>query len=460
MVSDRGRADRTAGWKKSLQRPRRRASGLLAALALAGLLAQNTALAEPSLADKETARTLMKEGDDKFAAKDFAGALKAYQAAHAIMNVPTTGLPLAKAQIERGLLVEARDTLLQVSRHPKEAGEKPAFAQARDEAAQLAQKIADRIPSVQINVEGPSAGVQIDVTVDGVAVPPATLGTPRKVNPGQHTISASASGFQTATKNVTLKEGDNEKVSFQLKAGPSGAQTAAIVGGGRIHIESPSEPGNVFVDGKAVGATPLDVPVTAGAHKVEIEYPGGSRERQNVDVTGGATVNLKFSPSLLDSVARHRKGVHIGFSVAPSMLLFFEGGPQGAPLYGGSASFIMNIGITPTFDFRTGVTASFLYRGQDGQMQISAVVPAMLRVNYSSWFYSAAGLSGGFVTYVNVGENPGDSTAASIGPEWIPISMIAGEKRQYELSVAQGIRFGNAPTEYHQSLVFTYLMLD
>jgi hypothetical protein len=60
----------------------------------------------------------MKEGDGKFAAKDYAGALKAYEAAHAIMQVPSTGLPLAKAQLERGLLVEARDTLLQITRHP------------------------------------------------------------------------------------------------------------------------------------------------------------------------------------------------------------------------------------------------------------------------------------------------------------------------------------------------------
>lgn len=455
MVSEREHVDPAIRARGVLRRREPRSRALLAALAIAALLVGNAASAEPSVADKETARTLMKEGDEKFAAKDYAGALKAYQAAHAIMNVPTTGLPLAKAQVERGLLVEARDTLLQVSRHPRESKENPAFAQARDEAASLAQKVAARIPSVQINIEGPGAGVKIEVTVDGVSIPPATLGTPRKVNPGQHTILASASGFQTVTRDVTLKEGEEEKVTLQLKPGAAGAAGAAIAGGGRIHIESPSEPGNVFIDGKAVGATPLDVPASAGAHKVEIQYPGGSRDKQDIEVSGGATVDLKFSPSLLDSVARHRKGIHFGFAAAPSMLLYLEGGPQGAPLYGGSASFVMNIGITPTFDFRTGVTAGFLYRGQDSAKQIYAVVPAMLRVNYSAWFYSAAGLSAGFVT--TLGE---DQTGASIGPEWSALSMVAGEKRQYEISFAQGVRFGNVPTEYHQSLVFTYLLLD
>jgi hypothetical protein len=38
--------------------------------------------------------------------------------------------------------------------------------------------------------------------------------------------------------------------------------------------------------------------------------------------------------------------------------------------------------------------------------------------------------------------------------------MCAGEKRQYELAFTQGLRFGDVRQEYHQALVFTYLLLD
>lgn len=423
------------------------------------LLAAPSALAQPSSADKETARNLMKEGDAKFAARDYAGALKAYEAAHAIMQVPSTGLPLARAQLERGLLVEARDTLLQVTRHPKDPSEPAAFAKAREEAAELAQKIAPRIPSLTITVEGAPSDASVEVTVDGAPVPPAALSAPRKVNPGSHTITAWASGFKAAQASVSVKEGDSQKVTLKLVPGQDSSPPpakAASQGAGKIKIESPAEPGNVFVDGKAVGATPLEIPIEAGSHEVEIEYPGGTHEEKRVSVGAGQTAKVQFQPSAMDSVARHRKGVNFGFSIAPSMALHLD---YGSPLYGGTGSFLMNIGITPAFDFRTGVSATVLqrFREDDSPTQISVVVPAMLRVNWSPWFSSSAGLSAGFA--VDIPADP-PRYGFSIGPEWSLLSMCAGEKRQFELAFAQGLRFGDVLYDYHQSIVFTYLFLD
>lgn len=429
---------------------------------LAGLFATLSAspgaFAQPSSADKETARNLMKEGDAKFSSKDFAGALKAYEAAHAIMQVPSTGLPLAKAQLERGLLVEARDTLLQVTRHPKEANEPAAYAKAREEATELSQKIAPKIPSVTIAVEGAPSGTAVEVMVDGAVVPPVALSAPRKVNPGSHVITAAASGFKTATSNVTLKEGDTQKVTLKLVPGEAGAPAAAAPkGAGKLKIESPTEAGNVFVDGKAVGATPLEIPIEAGPHEIEIEYPGGTQLERRVTVADGQTAREVFQPSPMDAVARHRKGVSFGFAAGPWMAARLDGG---SPLYGGTANFVFNIGITPTFDFRTGVAATVLHRFTEGgaTTQISAVVPAALRINWSPWFSLSAGLSAGFATDLT----PDEETlyGFSIGPEWSLLTICAGEKREYELAFTQGLRFGDVRQEYHQALVFTYLLLD
>jgi hypothetical protein len=430
-------------------------------LVMATLLAPSVALAEPSSADKETARNLMKEGDAKFGSKDYAGALKAYQGAHAIMQVPSTGLPLAKAQIERGLLVEARDTLLQVSRHPKDAKEPAAFAKAREEAADIAQKLTARIPSLNIVVEGAPSDSAV-VAVDGASIPGAALAAPRKVNPGTHTITASASGFRATSATVSVKEGENEKVTLKLV--PSGAndpppppQGQAIQGGGKIKIESTAHEGNVFVDGRAVGATPLEVPVTAGVHEIEIQYPGGTNEKKQATVAAGKTERVEFRPSPMDEVARHRKGVHFGWSFAPSMAVIPE---SGVLMFGAAAGFVMNIGITPTFDFRTGGTLTVVHRFLEDPeyqlTQVSVVVPAMLRVNWNPWFSSAAGLSAGFVA--DLQQDP-VLFGASIGPEWSLISMCAGDRRQYEMSFNQGMRFGHARTDFHLSVAFTYLAL-
>lgn len=53
-------------------------------------LAVRVAHAEPTAADKETARTLMQDGRAKRTKGDHAGALEAFRAAHGIMKVPTT----------------------------------------------------------------------------------------------------------------------------------------------------------------------------------------------------------------------------------------------------------------------------------------------------------------------------------------------------------------------------------
>jgi hypothetical protein len=436
----------------------------LSALSLVGVLSSGPALAEPSAADKETARHLMKEGDEKFAAHDYPGAMKAYQAAHAIMQVPSTGLALARAQIERGLLVEARDTLLQVMRTSREAGEPAAYGKAREEAGPLAMKISDRIPSLTISVEGPPSGTQLDVSIDNVAIPAAALGAARKVNPGAHAIVAAASGFKTTRKNLVLKESDNEKVVLKLAPGADAPEEKGsdLKGGGKIHVTSPKEPGNVIIDGKAVGATPLDVPVTRGTHKIEVEYPGGSRDVRRVNVTTGATVQVETSPSPMDAVASHRKGVHLGFSVGPEMELFLGGG---APVYGGTGAFVLNIGITPTVDFRTGAIGGLMYRPPGGPhtLQIHALIPASLKINWTSWFSSSAGLTLGFSSVILLDTKAPNQYGFVIGPEWSPFTLSAGDKRQYELGFTQGMRFGTVNSdfwEYHQGVSFTYLWLD
>ena len=75
------------------------------ALGLTVALGLGTAHAEPSAADRQTARTLLIKGRNKLKAGDAEGALADFRAAHAIMHVPPTGLDLARAQVALGQLV-------------------------------------------------------------------------------------------------------------------------------------------------------------------------------------------------------------------------------------------------------------------------------------------------------------------------------------------------------------------
>jgi hypothetical protein len=193
---------------------------LLAALACAA----PAAAAGPTPADKETARSLMDQGDDRTEARDFAGALKAYQAADAIMHLPMTGAAVARAQESLGLWVEARDTAFAVLRLPVLPGENAAYARARADASALAARLGPRIPALSVQISNRPAGLAI--TVDGAPVPPAALDAPHKVNPGRHVIAASAPGFAEAHVEVTVTEGAVVPVPLALSPVPSAAPIA------------------------------------------------------------------------------------------------------------------------------------------------------------------------------------------------------------------------------------------
>lgn len=186
-----------------------------------------SARAEPTAADKETARSLLDEGDRKFAAKDYAGALEAYKAAHAIMNVPTTGIEVAKAEEQVGQLVEAHDMLLAVMRLPTGPNEPAAFTRARSSATERASALAARIPSIRVSITGPTDLSAVSVRIDGEIVRNEALKLPRKLNPGSHVINVTAAGFREASSTVTVGEGQNIEHTVRLEPVAKGATPIA-----------------------------------------------------------------------------------------------------------------------------------------------------------------------------------------------------------------------------------------
>lgn len=159
---------------------------VLALVASSALFCSTAALAgEPSAADRETARDLMKEGRAARDRGDHKAALKQFEAADALMHVPTTGLEVARTRAALNLLIEARDLALQVAKSPVHDGEPPPFAEARKEAQKLADDLEGRVPSIKVVVKGEGTP---SVSIDDVALSAALVGLPRKINPGKHKV--------------------------------------------------------------------------------------------------------------------------------------------------------------------------------------------------------------------------------------------------------------------------------
>ena len=196
----------------------------LAPLLVAALTFSAIAAAEPSAADKETARALMTAGRQDRTKGDLQAALKAFAAADAIMRVPTTGMEVARSQVALGLLVEARDTALQVMRLPVLPREPGPFKAARDAAASLSEELQTRIPSLTVTVKNAPEGATPTVTIDGAVLSAEAMDAPRKLNPGRHVITAKA-GAAEKKQEVELAEQEAKSVAIELPSPEPGQAT-------------------------------------------------------------------------------------------------------------------------------------------------------------------------------------------------------------------------------------------
>src|SRR5262249_8798932 len=162
--------------------------GVTIGIAALTLLTTSTSFAEPSAADRATARVMLDEGYQLLAKGKSSEALQRFVGADALMNhLPTTKLAVARAQIAMKQLVEAEDSLTSALRSRPQPDEPAAITKARDEAARLLADTTQRIPELKIVVSTP-AGVSAQVSVDGNAVPIESLVAPRRMNPGQHSV--------------------------------------------------------------------------------------------------------------------------------------------------------------------------------------------------------------------------------------------------------------------------------
>lgn len=142
--------------------------------------------AAPSAAERDTARSLMDEGDRMLTSGKLREAMERYRAAHAIMHVPTTGVELARVQARLGLLVEARATAMEVVNLQRAEADEPTVYQRKQlrehglrarrralscdhraihEGARTAHGIEWAVGRAWSRVRGSRAGRRVDVRV-------------------------------------------------------------------------------------------------------------------------------------------------------------------------------------------------------------------------------------------------------------------------------------------------------
>jgi hypothetical protein len=176
------------------------------------LAASSGAMAQTS-SDRATARALALEGHQALKNGDFAKAENLLGRAYSLVPVPTVGVELARAQVALGKVVSANETYSRILHEPLPASAPPAHARSLDDARKEIETLKSRLPSVVLTVKGPQSAA---VSVDGALISSVSLGVPRFMDPGAHTVNATADSFATATAEFLLKEGESKRVELVL----------------------------------------------------------------------------------------------------------------------------------------------------------------------------------------------------------------------------------------------------
>src|SRR4051812_39406586 len=157
-----------------------------------GLFWVSMGWAEPSAADRATARSLAGEGYQALQAKDYAAAADRFSRADALVHAPTLMIDWARALAGLGKLVEAQERYEQIIREGVDAKAPKSWQRALSDAGTELSQLKPRLAWITISVTG---AADAHVKIDGLAVPPAAIGVRRAVNPGSLEVRVEAQGF-------------------------------------------------------------------------------------------------------------------------------------------------------------------------------------------------------------------------------------------------------------------------
>lgn len=212
--------------------------------------ASTSARAQSDAEDRATARALAQQGSDALDARDYAKAEDAFRRADALFHAPTLVLGLARAQAAEGKFVEAWENYNRIIL--ENVTTTPVFAKVLDDAKREIGTVEGRRSRATVTVVG---GSSPRVTLDDSPLKSAALGVPVFVNPGTHTIQATADGFNSVARTFSVAEGKSETVALTLEpAAGSALPPAASPGTGPAPGATPAPAAALSTPPAAEGA--------------------------------------------------------------------------------------------------------------------------------------------------------------------------------------------------------------
>jgi hypothetical protein len=189
--------------------------------------------AAPGLAQTDeqrvAARSLATEGATAFKEGRFKDSAELFTKAESLVHAPPHLLFLARSNVQLGRFVKAREAYLKIIKEQLPPNAPEAFVEAQTAASAELPGIQPKIAKLTIKVVGAESVKDLTLTVDGDPIPAVMVGIAQPMDPGDHTVTVTATGMRADPARVSLHDAEQSEVTLTLVVDPNAA--AAPPGG-------------------------------------------------------------------------------------------------------------------------------------------------------------------------------------------------------------------------------------
>ena len=147
--------------------------------------------------------------------------------AEKLHHAPPTLERLGECEVALGHYVDGTENLRRVARERIADGSPNVFYTAQARAKTALEQALPHLAKVRIDVAGPPSG-DVTLKIDNAQVSSAAIGVERPIDPGNHTIEATAPGFKATTQRFEVGDGASHTVSLTLERAPDAPKVVAI----------------------------------------------------------------------------------------------------------------------------------------------------------------------------------------------------------------------------------------
>lgn len=200
---------------------RRSATSLLVAALALGSVAPPAHAQSPSPADLQRARTQFQHGIELEQAGNWSEAIQQFRDVGVVRMTPQVRFHIAYCEEGLGRLVTALGGYELALAQADQVG--PDF---KNEAEEAVTRLRARIPKLLIE-RGTNADAAL-VQLDGVDLGVTSIGQEVPLDPGPHTVTATAPGYSQFTTTAELKEQETTRVTIELAPEPTPAEKPPV----------------------------------------------------------------------------------------------------------------------------------------------------------------------------------------------------------------------------------------